>query len=136
MLVTKFDVAHYHHEYVPLSVNQTNNPEIPLHDICEAHVLSLVQFIRQYGFDYARGTLFVTNTAVANRFEESEGALSAISHGLDEAASVVLPDGRHRFQALHDLQKARNVSLVVAPLLVRCFTRHDSRQIAKRKCSS
>lgn len=50
--VTKIDVAQYHHENVLPKVNQINEPDIALHDISDAHILSFVQFFLAYGSDH------------------------------------------------------------------------------------
>lgn len=63
---TKFDVAHYHHENMPLMVMQINVPKILVRDICNNHAISLVTLFHGYVFDHARGTLSAATTATGN----------------------------------------------------------------------
>lgn len=55
------------------------------------------------------GTLSVTITATMSRSEQSESTSMATPRVLDDVASVVLIDGRHRLHVLRDLQKAKDV---------------------------
>lgn len=61
--VTNFDVTYSRHEDLRLRVNQIDDPEIPLRNICNNHVLFLIQSFCAYAFGHARRTLLVTNTA-------------------------------------------------------------------------
>lgn len=69
--VNKFVVARYRHENLLVRVNQINNPEIPLCDINDGRVLSLVQSIHAYLFHLARGTLSVMTTITATSSKAS-----------------------------------------------------------------
>lgn len=91
----------------------------------------LVQFFYAYGFDHARAIPSVTTTVAASYFEDSEGTPSATRCVLDETAPVVLLDGRHRLQAMRELQKEVLVVWLEDTLLVRCVTRHDGCSIAE-----
>lgn len=93
---TKFYVAQYCQEDQLVRVTQNNNIELSLLDICNAHFLCLVGFIRLYGFDHAKGTIFVTIIALVARFEACESAPSRTPCVLDETGSMVLLDQRHR----------------------------------------
>lgn len=72
MQVTKFDDAHYRQEDVLRRVKQINEPKIELHNLSDAHVLSLVHSFHACGFDHARRKLSIKITAATSRFEESE----------------------------------------------------------------
>lgn len=91
---------------VLLRVNQINDFEYALCIISETDVLSFVQSLCAYGFDYAKRTLFVSTAAAASRCEGSEVTRLATPRDLDEPASVVLIYGRYRLQALRYLQNA------------------------------
>lgn len=60
-----FDVGLNRHEDLLLRVYQTNDSEIPVCDISDTHLLSLVQSLRADGFYHARGALLVTTPATA-----------------------------------------------------------------------
>lgn len=114
VLVSNFELAHYGHKDSLLRVHPINDPDIPLHDTSDAHVLSPVQFFQANGLDHTRETNFVTTTATATRSGTCEGAPSGAPLVHDEAASVVLLNRRHWLQALPDFQNAANVARVEA----------------------
>lgn len=67
---------------------------------------------------------------VSKRVEAPPSVTSCV---LYEAASLVLLDGRHRLQALCDIQKAKDVAQIRASLLVRCVTRNKGCSIAEQE---
>lgn len=128
---TKFGVAQYLHKDVLHGVNQISNPKIALRCISDTRALSLVQFLRVYGSDPARETLFFKITAAASRFEKILGAPLATFCVPDEAAYVVLLDERPQIQALRYHYTEGDAASVEAPVLVRCATRDDGHPITQ-----
>lgn len=102
--------ACYRHRNLLYKVSQINDPEISLRSINDAHLLSLLKPFCAKGFDHARGTIYVTNIATTTCSDACEGAPSSTPCDLDEAASVVFLNERHRLRELPDLQKAANVA--------------------------
>lgn len=89
-------LLNYCHESVLLRVHNINKPEITLHGISGAHILTHVESFHAYGFEYARGKLSVTITAAVGHSEESEEAPLATFCVFGEAAYVVPMDISHR----------------------------------------
>lgn len=116
--VTKFDFAHYRQKDVLLRINQINELEVPLHDISDAHLPSLVQSLCVYWFEHTRGTLSVTTVAMTTRSEACEGSPSSTLCVLDGAAYMILLDERHRLRVQRGFQETGGVVLVEAHLQV------------------
>lgn len=129
--LTKFDVAHCHHQDLLFRVNQNEDTEISLLDISDAYAHFLARSIRAYGLKNARKTLFFTITATENRPEAFEGASSGTTCFLDKDPIMVLLHEKNRRHVLCDLQKTRHLAPVEALLLVQCDTRQNSRPVAK-----
>lgn len=133
VLVTKFAVTLFRHEVVLFRADQISDSRIALRKISNAHVLSLIQPFPACAYDHARVKISITTTAVASRSKEIDGASSATPFVLAEAASMALLHKRNWLQAMHDLQKARNVVIVDASLQMWCIIGHDGRPITETR---
>lgn len=98
-------------------------------DISDTHVLSLENFFRMNGLDYARGTLSVTAIFTEERKAITTKDLESVSSpkpdALIEAECKALLDRKNHLQALQNLQKAGYMPWLEAPLLIRYVASHD-----------
>lgn len=113
------------------SVILIDDLEIPPCKINNAHVLFLVEYFRAYVLAHAKRTIFVTETGAMTRSEAFECAPLTALHDLNEAVLLVTLIGKHPHRALHDFQRAANVTWASAPLLVRCVTQRNGRPIVE-----
>lgn len=111
MRVTKCDAAHFCHEVLLLSVDYISDPETPICNISNAYVHSFVQLFHAYRFEHAGGTQFLITTDAVTRSGASESAPLRTLRVFDEAALVILLDGRHRLYALQDHENAVDITL-------------------------